>query len=418
MKKKLLALLLALVMVISLAACGAAETPAATTAAANSAADTNNAEEQTPEVSGETLKIGLTAPLTSSDTAGSEHYERGARMAVDNINAAGGINGRMLELVVYDNEALPESAAKNVTRMVEVDKVSAIVGCYLSSNVLASYEITEAAGIMMIQGGLSPSTSNIGASYLARGACVSNYYAEETFVTLMKNSGAEKVAVLAVETEYGQTGVADMERLIPEFGMELAVVETFQYADSDFTAQTTKIVAANPDAVVLYVSSGNDAIIVKQLRRAGYTGPIYGDVSVIQQDGINVAGEDANGIVGVTPFITFDTIDGYQNEEVKAVVQQYVDTYGELPTKETMFRAYGAVMVIAEGMKNAENIDDPKSIAEAIWNLSDFQCLGATFDYSSRIGEGITLAPAYMYVNDTVQQYDQAILEEYLASVE
>ena len=210
MMKKVLTLLLTLCMVLSLAACGGKD-------AGNDAGSSNNDTSAPADTgsddasgdaapSGDTIKIGLYATITGPNALAGEMAEKGARLAIKEVNEAGGVNGQMLELVVYDDKSTPEGAVRAVTRMVDVDQVAAMVGSNSSPNIVAASQITEDAGVLQIGCGTSPSYTNAGYQYIFRGTANANL-PNAAFVDAMTQMGVTKVAILSIASENGVSGV-------------------------------------------------------------------------------------------------------------------------------------------------------------------------------------------------------------------
>ena len=163
---------------------------------------------------------------------------------------------------------------KAVTRLVEVDKVIAMVGSNSSPNILAGADITEDAGVIQVGAGTSPSYTNAGYNYIFRGTANANL-PNKAFVDAMVTNGASQIAIVNVATEYGTSGVASVKELLPET-MEIVCEEQYQATDTDFTGQIAKVNASGADSVVLYGTTADSALMIKQLRAAGCTGYIYG----------------------------------------------------------------------------------------------------------------------------------------------
>ena len=219
MMKKVLTLLLTLCMVLSLAACGGKD-------AGNNAGSSNNDTSAPADTgsddasgdaapSGDTIKIGLYATITGPNALAGEMAEKGARLAIKEVNEAGGVNGQMLELVVYDDKSTPEGAVRAVTRMVDVDQVAAMVGSNSSPNIVAASQITEDAGVLQIGCGTSPSYTNAGYQYIFRGTANANL-PNAAFVDAMTQMGVTKVAILSIASENGVSGVNSTKELMPD----------------------------------------------------------------------------------------------------------------------------------------------------------------------------------------------------------
>ena len=274
MMKKVLTLLLTLCMVLSLAACGGKD-------AGNNAGSSNNDTSAPADTgsddasgdaapSGDTIKIGLYATITGPNALAGEMAEKGARLAIKEVNEAGGVNGQMLELVVYDDKSTPEGAVRAVTRMVDVDQVAAMVGSNSSPNIVAASQITEDAGVLQIGCGTSPSYTNAGYQYIFRGTANANL-PNAAFVDAMTQMGVTKVAILSIASENGVSGVNSTKELMPD-SMEIVCEEQYQPTDTDFTGQIAKVIASGADGVILYGTTSDSALAIKQLRSNGYTG--------------------------------------------------------------------------------------------------------------------------------------------------
>ena len=279
MMKKVLTLLLTLCMVLSLAACGGKDSGSSAPADSGTSAPADTGSEDSGDSgeaapSGDTIKIGLYATITGPNALAGEMAEKGARLAIKEVNEAGGVNGQMLELVVYDDKSTPEGAVRAVTRMVDVDQVAAMVGSNSSPNIVAASQITEDAGVLQIGCGTSPSYTNAGYQYIFRGTANANL-PNAAFVDAMTQMGVSKVAILSIASENGVSGVNSTKELMPS-SMEIVCEEQYQPTDTDFTGQIAKVIASGADGVILYGTTSDSALAIKQLRSNGYTGYISG----------------------------------------------------------------------------------------------------------------------------------------------
>ena len=153
MKKKIAGLLLAVTMTVGMTGCaGSSNTGTAAPAGdkTETAAQNEPAGEQSQEESGDTIKIGFYGPLTGASSVVGVEGQKAVELAVKEANEAGGINGRQLELISYDDAQNTETSVKVVTRLVESDKVTAIIGSHISGSILATVDISEAAKVVQI----------------------------------------------------------------------------------------------------------------------------------------------------------------------------------------------------------------------------------------------------------------------------
>ena len=397
--KKVFSLLLTLCLVLSLAACGggndagSGDSAPADTSSTDTGSDAGDSGSDAAP-SGDTIKIGLYATITGTNALAGEMAEKGARLAVKEINEAGGVNGQMLELVVYDDKSTPEGAVRAVTRMVDSDHVTAIVGSNLSPNIMAASQITEDAGVLQVGCGTSPSYTNAGFQYIFRGTANASL-PNAAFVDAMKTMGVQKVAILSIASDNGVSGVNSTKELMPDT-MEIVCEEQYQPTDTDFTGQIAKVIASGADGVILYGTTSDSALAIKQLRSNGYTGYIYGPEALGVPDIINVGGEAAENVIFGSGAIIPASIDDAANDVEKAMLTAFVEEYGEMPVSDVVYRGYDSAKLIAIALQNASDINDPDSIREAVLGITDYEGIAGTYDFSDGSGDGLDTARAYI----------------------
>lgn len=287
--KKVIALLLAVVMLLSLAACSKTEneeTQIQQNDSQNSTEDTeNNGSSSDP------IRIGIWTSLTGASAIEGELIENGARLAAAQWNEKGGINGRQIEFVVYDDQSTTEGAVTATTRLIEQDKVDAIIGSNLSNAIVATADLIETAGIPFVGSGTGTAWTKCGYEYIFRGTVINTYMNEGFVRVAAEEMGVKNAAFIWVETENGQTASAAIKDFCEDYGVNIAYEGTYQSSDTDFTGQVTNTIAADPDGVFLFGLANELSLIVKQLRQAGYNGYIYMAEAGASVDLIDVAGQ-------------------------------------------------------------------------------------------------------------------------------
>jgi branched-chain amino acid transport system substrate-binding protein len=340
------------------------------------------------------IKIGLYGTITGPNALAGEMLEKGGQLAVTQINNGGGVKGRPLTLVVYDDKSAPEGAVRAVTRLVDVDKVIAIAASNSSPNILATTQITEAAKVVQVGGGTSPSYTNAGFKYLFRGTANGNL-PNATCVDAMKQMGVKTVGILSVASEFGTSGIKSFKSFM-EDSIKVVVEEVYQTTDTDYTGQIAKILNAKPDAVIVFGMTNESSLAIRQFRRNGYNGYIYGPESLGVPDLLKVAGEDADNVIfgsgAVVPASPADT----SNLVERKMLEDFVAAYGQMPVSDVVYRGYDSVMLIAEALKNAKDLNDPDSIRDAFLNIKGYNLIGGTYDFSNGSGDGLTQAKAYI----------------------
>lgn len=397
MKKKVLSFVMAMTMISGFVACSGEPSSTVDSGTGIEGTAAAGISEPGTTTSGKSISIGLYGTITGPNALAGEMMEKGGRLAVEEINAAGGINGQPLELIVYDDKSTPEGALKAVTRMVDVDKVVAMVGSNSSPNILATTQITEEAKVIQVGAGTSPAYTNAGFEYLFRGTANGDL-PNAACVEAMKEMGVKKIGILSVAAENGKSGVASFKELMGD-DIQVVAEEVYQTTDTDYTGQIAKILNANPDGVLIYGMTNESALAIKQFRRNGYSGYIYGPEAMGVTDLLNVAGVDANNVIFGSGAVVPAQIDEASSDVEKAMLEHFVELYGQMPVSDVVYRGYDGVYLLAEALKTAEDIKDPDSIRAAFLNITDFQGIGGVYNFSDGSGDGLKAAKSYIIVD-------------------
>ena len=335
------------------------------------------------------IRIGFYGPLTGPMSLSGIASQQGAELAIKEINAKGGVLGKKLLLISYDDKSSPEQAVKAVTRMIDSDKVHAIVGSLHSGNILASAPVVEKAKIPEVGVGTSPGWLEKGYTYLFRPLANTNVIAVQLVKTIA-DLGYKKVGALGLSDEYGKTGVEDMRKQLEPLGIQV-LAEWFNPGDSDFTGQLTKLINSGIEALIAYGVDAYQGPIMKQARQNGFTGLVFGPESLSVPSVKDVAGKDADGAVFgssyVIPVKPEDAFDKVHESFFKAFVAEFK----KMPDSQTAMRCYDAVYIIAEAIKRANSLDGT-AIRDKIASMKGFDGLAGTFDFVGKNGEGITFS--------------------------
>jgi branched-chain amino acid transport system substrate-binding protein len=315
----------------------------------------------------EPIKMGTVLRLT----IGAEHgipSRRGVEMAVDEVNKAGGINGRKVELIVEDEKDSPAAAVNAVQKLINVDKVVAIVGPMTSGSMMAAGKIADDAKVVAISPtATTPKLSGYGAS-LCRGCSRIDKQAEVLIDYVANNWKPKTVGIFFSNEPYGKGCAELFGKFFEKAGIKVVATESFNRGARDFKAELTKIKAANPDILFIPGYTPETAPAAAQARQLGMNQRIlgvYGDMDPVY---IQLAGKAAEGHV-----IGGEYDEDYQtpkNEAFKknyeALVKKNNDPYN------IMFAAlhYDAASVILEGMK--KNGPTSEGIRKFIKEVKDF----------------------------------------------
>jgi branched-chain amino acid transport system substrate-binding protein len=296
----------------------------------------------------EPIKIGSVMRLS----IGAEHgipCNRGVEMAVAEVNKAGGINGQPVQLIVEDEKDSPASAVNAVQKLINVDKVVAMVGPMTSGDTMASGKIANDAKVVMISPtATTPKLSGYGA-YIYRGCSRIDTQAQVLTDYVAKTWKPKTVAILFSNEPYGK-GCADLfTKFFEKNNIKVVATESFMRGSRDFKAQLTKIKGTNPDILFIPGYTPETAPAAAQARQLGMKQKIlgvYGDMDPVY---IQLAGPGGEGhVIGVEYDEDYDTPKNKAfKKNYEELVKKNKDPYN------IMFAAlsYDAASVILEAMK-------------------------------------------------------------------
>lgn len=314
------------------------------------------------------IKIGVMQPLTGDIATVGQSVNHAIQIAKEEINAAGGVNGREIELVVEDSKCDPKSAASAASKLIEVDKVIAIVGAGCSSETLAAAPIAEAAKISII----SPVSTNpkltTAGDYIFRFVPSDAFQGKFAAEYAVQKLGKKKIAILSCLSDWC-VGIKDVFKArAQELGATIVAEEQNKQDDRDFRTQITKIKAASPELV--YVPQYTESLIIfyKQARELGLTAvTLTGDVGTDPKVPAE-AGAAAEGAYYTEPK-TLDMPAEFVAEVKKRMGGEDVSTYAP--------RGYDILKALAEVIK--KNGTDPTAIKNGLYEVKDYQGIGDTY---------------------------------------
>jgi branched-chain amino acid transport system substrate-binding protein len=325
-----------------------------------------------------TVRLGVAVTLSGTQSNPGIQSHRGMEIAVEQINAAGGINGKRVEVFEYDDKGQPAEALKAVTRLIEQDKVHAIWGPLSSNSMMGSGEYIQDAGVPAMGPAVGIVWLAQGWDYIFRATANSRIQTETAF-DFMKKKGYKNIGYFNINEEYGNNSVKDMDTLVNKDGtIKVTVREMYKDGDTDFTAQSVKIAQANPDCLYVVAWSNDCGQLIKQLRAAGYDKPVFGDNSFTAKPLRDIAGPASNNCFLTAAYILpdkvedIDTSPAFARPVINQYLKYYVKKYGGLPNEDNAYRSYDGVSVILKAIGNAKSLRGDK-IRDAIHAISDHE---------------------------------------------
>ncbi len=322
-----------------------------------------------------TVRIGYIGPLTGDAVSYGVDTLNGVRNAVDEVNAAGGIDGRQVELIAEDSKCNGADSASAVQKLVNVDKVVGIIGGQCSSETLAAAPIAEAGKVVMISPiSSNPDITTVG-DYIFR-VYPSDALKGKALAAFFTKSGFTKVAMISENTDFCQGVRSSVKKDLPA-GVELVFDENVDPGTKDYRTLMTRLKNINFDVIIPNgQSDATVAEMVKQMRALGMTQQIVGtDVADSVTLGV-VAKEAVEGLkVLSVPSL------GEENPAAAAFATKFRQQYGE--PKQTMFfaaLAYDATNVM---LKKIGEAGTGEKLKQALYDLKEYQGIAGTFHFDS-----------------------------------
>lgn len=286
MNKKYVAWITVVVLLLSSMLVGCS-TPASTPASTDGTTPAAVAKED--------IVIGWVAPLTGTAANQGQQLLDGAKLAVKEINDAGGINGQMVVLDPQDDKSDPKEAANIATKFTANDKVMAVIGNYNSSCALAGFPIYNESKLAMITSGTSPVITKEHGNYGWR-ISVTDAFQGKFVTDWAFKDGMKKPALLFENNDYGRGLAGVVETEVAALGGSIPVKETYMMGETkDFTGILTKIKASDADCIFIAGLYTEGALIAKQARQLGIELPIYSNEALFEKIYIELAGAAAEG---------------------------------------------------------------------------------------------------------------------------
>ncbi|WP_203227545.1 ABC transporter substrate-binding protein [Calorimonas adulescens] len=354
-KRFYLMLTMVLVVTLFVSACGNSQTQNSQPAQQSSSQGTGSKE---------SLKLGMVGPLTGNTATYGTSVKNGVEIAVDEFNNNGGYNGQNVELVAEDSRGDQTEASNATRKLIEQDKVFAIVGAVLSSETLTAAPIANDAGIPMISpSATAPGVPEVG-PYIFRNCIADNVQAVQMAEYAAKELGLKRFAVMYTNNDYGlalKNAFTDTAKTLGE----VVGVEAYMDGDNDFRAQLSKLKQQNPDALYIGGYYTEAAKIAQQAKQQGLDNVVLlGGDGFYSPQLVELGGDAVEGAVFTAGFFSGDPAEP---------VQKFVSAYkAKFNAEPDMFaaQAYDAANIVLNALKKAG--PDSKAIREEMAATKDF----------------------------------------------
>ena len=316
---------------------------------------------------GDTIKVGVYGDLTGPTASFGQSTKNGVELAVAEINAAGGVNGKKIELVIEDDQGTPEKAKTVISKLISQDKVQAVIGEVASTNSLAAAPVAQEAKIPMI----SPSSTNPQVTekgdYISR-VCFIDPFQGSVMAKFAANTLKAKTAAIFgdVNSDYSKGLTQFFEQEFTKLGGKVLAKESYTQQDPDFKGQLTKIRQLNPDVIYIPGYYGQVGIIAKQARELGMNQPLLGGDGWDSPDLWKLGGDALKNA-----YISNHYSAENPAPEIQNFVKNYTAKFGAAPDSLAAL-AYDAAKVLADAIKRAGGAGDSAKLKDAINSTKNF----------------------------------------------
>lgn len=348
----------------------------------------------------DSYKVGAVFSVTGPASFLGDPEKKTAMMIAEQINAAGGIGGKKLELIVYDTEGDATKANLAVKKLITQDKVCAIIGPSRSGTSMAVVPLAEKYKIPLVSAAASYKIVTDDKTGKQRKWVFkvpqSDSMAVEALYDYLKKKGISKVAIMSGTTGFGKSGRGELIRLAPNYGITIMADETFGFKDTDMTAQLTKIKGIGPQAIISWSIGPSQVIVVRNWKDLGMTSiPFFQSHGFGSRRNIDMAAGAAEGVTA--PLGACNTPEALPaNHPQKSVTMEYMNAYmGKYHEPVASFggHAWDALMLVVNALKAVGC--DKAAIRDHIENTKGFAGQHGVFNFSPDDHNGLNWQQAF-----------------------
>lgn len=339
----------------------------------------------------EPYKIGAVLSVTGPASFLGEPEKNTLIMIADQINSTGGINGTPIEIIIEDSKSDETQAVLSVKKLLEKDKVLAIIGPSTTGETMAVIPIMTNEKTPLIScASASKITEPVKERYWIFKTAPNDYSAVEAMYKYMKGIGITNIGILTITTSYGDSGRAALKDTSAKFGIKIVADERYGPKDSDMTTQLTKIKAAGAQAIVNWSVGPGQVVVTKNWSTLKLGIPLFQSHGFGSKRNIQLAGKAAEGVkVPLGRLVIWDKLN--DNHPQKALLKKFSNDYeSRFKSEPGTFggHAYDALMMIAEALKKVG--PDKKKIRDYLENnIKNWPGTGGIYNMSANDHCGI-----------------------------
>jgi branched-chain amino acid transport system substrate-binding protein len=326
------------------------------------------------------IKVGIVSPMSGPNARYGAFSNRGAELAVKEINEAGGVDGHQLELYPADSQGTPVEGVSATRRLIDQDGVGFVIGDVSSSVTLAMQPVAEDAGVLLLNAASSNPKITYGAGVGGFKWTFRNYPTDENRAYVVTKyateQGLTKFAVLSVDSDYGRAAIEFTKKYLPEFGGEIVSEDYYKEGEVDFRSVLAKIRDSGAQAILMYGLADTTPIVARQMIETGIAGklPLVGNGEFNTEATIKAAPTALEGAIEAAAWLP-----AWESERSKRFVEAFQNEYGEAPNNHAYVH-WETVHLLAQAIDEADSTK-PEAVREALSGIKYESAVGeVTFD--------------------------------------
>ena len=342
-----------------------------------------------PALASDTIKIGAVLSVTGPASFLGEPERNTLELLEEEINAAGGVLGKQLEIVIYDDETDVNKCVLAADKLIKKDGVVAVVGPSVSGNTLAIMNKFSRARVPLVSCSASEKITKPVNPWVFK-TPQTDRHAVQAILAHAAEAGIKKIAILTVSNGYGQSGRAVLKELVPAAGMELVADEVYGPKDTDMTAQLTKIKGLGPDAIICWGTNPGPAVVARNAVQLGIQKTIYMSHGVASRKFIELAGDAANGLLlPAGRMIDVAQIpDGNPQKPVLIAYEKGYMAKFDKPLSTFGGYAYDGLMLVVKAIEMGGSAE-PQAIRDNLEKITGYVGATAVYNMSATDHNGV-----------------------------
>jgi branched-chain amino acid transport system substrate-binding protein len=312
--------------------------------------------------SAQSIKLADVAELSGGGATVGTNWKNGIDLAVEEINAKGGILGHKIEVSHADSQSNPGIARAQVQKALDGEPY-VLLGPGYSGSVKVTAPLAAEAGITEIMGGEAAELTQAGNKFVFRTSFGQQSSMPKVAKYINDELKAKSVAVVWVNNDFGRGGRDVINKEFARLGIKVAADISTEAGQADFAADVAKVKAAAPEAVFIYLNEEESARILKELKRQGVTAPLIGETTLVGQKVIELAGDAANGARGHVGLTTDAPV-----ELIKAFRDKFAKKYNYVPDHNGI-KGYLSVYMVKAATEKMGKLDS-KNIANTLHGMT------------------------------------------------